>query len=927
MGLKKIIQRALVYGQEIARTGEELVQTLSMTCFGPNLNKIDWPSAGKLVVPLLEPSVLDEIIEDYILFEKRLECVAEHAHHVWRNFEENDRNNIMGNTIRSLIEHNVYNIQDGSIRRQRGEALASMLDTPEFHEFIDGYYNKNGYPIASQIHRNICFLFEHNYFKDKKSHSAFLREIAEFNKKEVKEIVLKILEHNKKRNNGLHSLPISEYSLISAELKIEEILGMQGNKLLHKYANDPELIGGIVRSIEPYIPSDRDGNRIREDKIKRLPNGIENLLRDDVQKFLRKQNQLVGKVNNYAPYEFIVAIDGIIVPDVISLFEVYEKERSGKVMTMIQDVLTNSKWCEKKRNFTKILKRTDIANFLHNSTCSGKEVEYIRDLALHRPDKIEQELAVLHAYPDYQNEIYDFLINKKEHETDEFVLLLERKDIYELLGKDVQKKDLRLDIFNQIKRIVKVYAEQGEKIIPPIVSYLKTEDPAKLDFILECTKKRKNILEKVKAGKISLKEIEDTTTFIGEQGFVQTPYLVAELYHTIDQDRENKEKTIEEWKQTLTSFSKGNFDATNELHRNLEYTRFRQFVDHEKVKKYIKNHFTYEDYELIFVSPSAQEQTLSDQDAFEVACVAHEAQKLYDFILQVKEHADKQGRNVVVVPNFSYGYLPIAPLVSHLEAEGIEVLIGCKVGSTESHNNKEVMNSRLFNGRRRKFMEEQPVIIVVDGTQHLVDRGTEDTAARYPDAYQGYLNQTIAMNDARGFKQQEYICVGKTEEDLVKLRASEEFQQAVHVYKGLTGDSGKEPYKFALWNTAEIPLIIRNYPQKLAKILPVTPYQIQGPTMIFCNVGVLDEQLPQELKQQYPGQTHIPAYYDDSGRIIAFDYGFDKFGLRYLNRLETKVKEAFETQNGSREVSLDLAPAIMQYLSKARRDAVEEICA
>ncbi|MBI5072466.1 hypothetical protein HZA99_01470 [Candidatus Woesearchaeota archaeon] len=482
-------------------------------------------------------------------------------------------------------------------------------------------------------------------------------------------------------------------------------------------------------------------------------------------------------------------------------------------------------------------------------------------------------------------------------------------------------------IVNAFSNEIYHYGQIEDGIASALCSYFHTEDATKLDAIMKSLHPLRGtaFFEQIKRNEISLKEIEEITTFIGEQGFIPTPSLIVELYRARDHDAKDRTATISEWKQTAASFSAGRFDATNTLHRSLEYTRFREFVDHEKVKKYIKNHFSYEDYEKIFANSSAQEQALSSQDAFEVACVAHEAQKLYDFILQVKQRADKQGRKVVVVPNFSYGYLPVAPLVPHLEAEGIEVLIGCKVGSTESHDNKEVMNSRLFKGRRRKFMEEQPIIIVVDGTQHLVDRGTENTAARYPDAYQGYLNQVIAMNDANGLRREEYASLGKTEEDMKKLRASEEFQRTVAVYKGLAVNNEQKPYHFGLWNTAEVPLIIRNYHQKLVEMMPVNPAQIYKPTMIFCNVGVLDEQIPQELKQQYPEHTHTPAYYDDCGRIIAFDYGFDNFGVRYLNRLETKVKEAFEAQNGNQEVSLDVAPAIMHYLSKARTIVPEEM--
>ncbi len=373
---------------------------------------------------------------------------------------------------------------------------------------------------------------------------------------------------------------------------------------------------------------------------------------------------------------------------------------------------------------------------------------------------------------------------------------------------------------------------------------------------------------------------------------IPTAYLLKELAQA-----EDKKATLSEWHATLASFAKGYFDPANELHRNLEYTRFRSIVDHEKVRRHVKGNTSFKNYIAIFERPAEPAlASLSPEDRFEIECAAYEASLLEFFSLRVTEGADKLGMNTWMVPNLSYGYLPVAPLIPSLKDKGIEVVIGAKVGSTESHENKEVMDSKLLKGYRTRMITEQPVLLVVDGTYHLVERDSDNLGARYPDAYQGYLNQVIAINDAMGFKDVDYSAAGKTEEDIARLRSTAEFQRSVEVYEGIIkarSPKNMKPYSFQLWNTAGMDLTIRGGRKKLAEVPPFNPEKLSGPAIIFCNVGVLDEAIPQEIKQRYPNLAHKPAYFDDSGRIIKFNFGYDKYGIQYHNRLEDEIRRAY----------------------------------
>jgi hypothetical protein len=402
----------------------------------------------------------------------------------------------------------------------------------------------------------------------------------------------------------------------------------------------------------------------------------------------------------------------------------------------------------------------------------------------------------------------------------------------------------------------------------------------------------KSIVEFMDKQVSAINEVQESMSFLDDAGLKPTRYLIRNLMIS-----KNPGEAIDAWNSVLESFNHGGFESDNELHRNLEYTHFRMIVDHEKVRKHVKNHFSFSDYLTIFDKKDNETQDpFSKRDRFEIECVAEEAKVLRDYVMQVKEVADSLGREMFVIPNLSYGYLPTSPLVEEFEQEGINTVIGVKIGSTESHNNKEVLNSRLFKGHRSEFANEQPIILVVDGTQHLVARDDGDKAARYPDAYQGYLNQAIAMNDAMGFSDLDYSHAGKSEEDMSRLRASSDFQRLVGVYKHVADQTSldeRKPFQFGLWNTAGIDLIIRNYHAKISEVAPTSAEEIRGPAMIFCNVGLLDDQISAEVKAKYEGLTHLPAYFDDSGKIINFDFGHDEFGVRYLNTLETEVKKEF----------------------------------
>jgi hypothetical protein len=349
---------------------------------------------------------------------------------------------------------------------------------------------------------------------------------------------------------------------------------------------------------------------------------------------------------------------------------------------------------------------------------------------------------------------------------------------------------------------------------------------------------------------------------------------------------------ISSWKEIIQSFSEGKFDSTNLLHIELEYTNFTKTVTDPRISGYIKTGITYQNYLNIYNTSENQAEHFSDQDNFEIECAIEEAKKLRDFIFELQNLAESMGKELWVVPNLSYGYFPVSPIAGDLMESGINVVFGLKVGSTESHENREVFNKSLFKGMRHEIVDKQPLIVVVDGTQHLTQR--ENKSPRYPDAYQGYLNQIIALNDALGFIDEDYSYTGKTPEDIEKLRQKSDFQELVQIFKNSNiQNTNSTPYKFNFWNTAELDLVIRGNRQELGATNDTSSNSTEGNNMFFCNVGLLDNQIPSEIKVKYPNLIHTPAFFDDSGRIVKLSFYHDQYGIHYSNALEKEAKRVY----------------------------------
>jgi hypothetical protein len=409
-------------------------------------------------------------------------------------------------------------------------------------------------------------------------------------------------------------------------------------------------------------------------------------------------------------------------------------------------------------------------------------------------------------------------------------------------------------------------------------------------------------------------DVDGVLELMRYSGGVLTTYLASEFLST-----ENRKSLLSEWTKVAAGFAEGRFDHDNELHRNLEYLRFHRMIGSEMLQRRMKNDSTYELYLRIFDRQKDSSAELSAKDKFEIKCVAYEAKFLRDFVTsEAAKVAKGVNRRLLIVPNLSYGYLPVSPIVDELSAAGVEFMIGAKVGSSQCHDNPDYIKGELFKERKAEIVNGQPVILVVDGTIHMVDLIEGQNSARYPDAYQGFLNQVIALNDSYGFVDVDYSRFGKTEDNMKSLRADPDFCAAVKAYSKAR-DDGTAPskYEFGLWNSAGLKLVIRNLRNGLSESKSIDMPAINGPIMIFANVGMLHEQIPEGVRNEFEGLKHIPGYFDDSDRIIDIDFDFDNHGIKYLNRIEAEVKKEYRTYAGKQDVSNIETPEIIKSISKS----------
>lgn len=389
------------------------------------------------------------------------------------------------------------------------------------------------------------------------------------------------------------------------------------------------------------------------------------------------------------------------------------------------------------------------------------------------------------------------------------------------------------------------------------------------------------------------------------EGFEPTKYLLGEL---VKQGQAQKiDQSIAIWQGIRRKFKSGEipFNPKNQLHMNLEYTTFRELVD-RTLKQAHK--YSFSEYQEILknFNHDRKRARLGRAEKAEIRFAAYEAFRLRQFVLAVKKQASKMNRKVWVVPNLSYGRFAVSPMVKDLAGDGVEIHYA-RIGSSESHDNPNLVKANLFNAKLyERIINEQPIIIVVDGTQHLLARPKDRKSARYPDAYVGYRNLIVAVNDilSRGQEQVFKRNVKTSAHFIRRLRKKPDYRVLRRRLLRLYNPNVKVKrylYDVEFWNPGGLELVVREARKEVNRVKPVSPSQINQPTLIFVNSVMLDEDIPVFIHDWITkGRKirHRPAYFDDTSRIQDLIFNVDAFGVNLSDAIYANMRKEYKRIKG-----------------------------
>ena len=344
----------------------------------------------------------------------------------------------------------------------------------------------------------------------------------------------------------------------------------------------------------------------------------------------------------------------------------------------------------------------------------------------------------------------------------------------------------------------------------------------------------------------------------------------------------------------------GAFRSDNPLHAELEYTTFRRIIDTSRIVSAEFGRFSYEDY--VKSLKRQNESAAEAKDGLiqaEVLYAAQESLKLKEFLNQVMERSYSGGRPVWVIPNFSLGRFASIFIEGSMWAAGAETVYA-KIGSSETHENPYHVDPKFIRSHvLRRMLEEKPVIAVVDSSMHI---------DRYPDAYQGYLNLAIALNDviADGDISKYADYVGRDASFIRELKGTRPFQALREIIEKEYATVEKKNdkfFEFGFWNPRGVKLKTRSSWKTrrgtLDKPEPVKPGELDGPAFIFVNSVLLHEDMPEAVLKATRNLRHTPGYFDDIDymRINHLLFKFDAQGVHLsdkLHEVETRAMELLE---------------------------------
>ncbi len=327
-----------------------------------------------------------------------------------------------------------------------------------------------------------------------------------------------------------------------------------------------------------------------------------------------------------------------------------------------------------------------------------------------------------------------------------------------------------------------------------------------------------------------------------------------ELIAVLERDPHKTLPPLSTVKETIEA---GGFNPKDPLHISAGFILLNERVDENPL---IKNPPKYKDYRLMlrrYLSPTNSETTqiVSSKQA-ELVCLAYEAHRFKEFIIEILESAQKMGRQVLVAQNLSYGAIALAPIRKDLGRLGIKIT-SARIGSTVCHDNPDYTRKDLFDERTVDYIKrERPIVIIVDGSNSVSGKGR---IPHIPDAYQGYQNFPVF----------------------------------------------KEHYpSFEFWYPGKKKLWLRVKREPISQAEPIDPKKVTKPIVIFAQTAIEHEAIPQEIREK-AGIQHEAAAFDDKEDFVEAAFDLSSSGPVFSNVIMRAARETYKElfASGQKETS------------------------
>lgn len=263
---------------------------------------------------------------------------------------------------------------------------------------------------------------------------------------------------------------------------------------------------------------------------------------------------------------------------------------------------------------------------------------------------------------------------------------------------------------------------------------------------------------------------------------------------------------------------------------------------------------------------------------------AREAERAADFIMSLYARAERDGMELRVIPNLTYGLFCLAPVLDRFVQRGIHVSlagVSSQFCDDENINRFTLRDENVFPLKRYLFsnasnygtLNGDRILVVVDGTMEPVNRH-DATKVRLPKAYRGFVNHMAAVNYVRaryGYKMEnpEREVASALNLPLLFVRNLLRTYEFRHLLDGLllcfdpealdrshaAAGTGKTYYTFAQWNPDGMPAWIGPIGYPKCELPCSTVEDTSWPSLVFVSMNSIFN------------ETGVAAFFDNDPEV------------------------------------------------------------